>query len=167
MPDLKKTLQIELTEGFNKTELDQLCFVLKEQVDKELDIENFPTAKNAFIIALIDYFYRRNIVQKLVEKARELRPDRNWPEFPESQADRIFSLKGAIDSHISDIDKKSFTEIGEFLNQLEEQSISEPDEKVIQDMEKCLEGKFDNQGLNNIWSKKQSAQQESFPIWNI
>ena len=140
-------------------ELHDLCNDL--QVDKD----KFTPTKDAFIRELLGHLKRRKEINKLIDKGRELRSKSNWPEIPESSADRVQALKQGIATYAMDI-VEIFAEIISVLKKLESQGIGESDEELLQNLEQFTKGSIDSKKLISIWSEKQSVQQANIPVCN-
>lgn len=157
---MDEQLQRVLTEDFDLNELSDLCFRL------EVDKDDFPQQKNLFIIELIGYLKRRGYIRNLINQGRQLRPNSDWPDIPETSADRIQTLKLALPTFAAEL-CDIFTDVFTFLKKLEQEGISESDEALLQSLEEFTQKKLSQEELISHWSNQQLSQQNNIPTCNF
>ncbi len=156
---MEQQLQTQLTDNFDLNELEDLCFRLG--VDKD----NLPTNKDAFIRELIRYFQRRQKLNKLVAELHTLRPQVEWPEIPESPADRLQYVRMEIGSKYVEIED-IFPQISNFLKKLVKHGITQSDEDSLKNLEKFVNGNISSNDLFEFWSNLQSTKQVNISTFN-
>ena len=85
-----QSLRNELNSSFNEQELKNLCFDLRSSCKdcKELNYEDLPAlGLSGKITELILFFERRKILHVLIDKCKELRPNRDWDFDSNSHTD--------------------------------------------------------------------------------